>query len=125
MDRRIFVRLVASGTLALPLPVFAQPTTKVWRIGYLRRTSREPADIAALRLGLHELGYVEGQNLVIDERYANGDAAVNSLGAYDSGPLTKPIAESTGETNNGLTERRDVFRGRRLRPKFGDHPITG
>jgi len=49
--------------------------TDVARIGYLRRTSREPADIEALRLGLRELGYVEGQNLVIDERYANGDAA--------------------------------------------------
>jgi len=42
--------------------------TDVARIGYLRRTSREPADIEALRLGLRELGYVEGQNLVIDER---------------------------------------------------------
>ncbi len=42
---------------------------------YLRRTSREPADLEALRLGLRELGYVEGQNLIIDERYANGVAA--------------------------------------------------
>ena len=55
--------------------VRAQQTTKVARIGYVRRTSREPADIEALRLGLRELGYVKGQNLVVDERYANGDAA--------------------------------------------------
>ncbi|HEV2042341.1 MAG TPA: ABC transporter substrate-binding protein [Casimicrobiaceae bacterium] len=61
--------------MALPLAVLAQQTTNVSRIGYLRRTSREPADIEALRLGLRELGYVEGQNLVIDERYANGVAA--------------------------------------------------
>jgi putative ABC transport system substrate-binding protein len=66
---------VAGSLLIAPLAVLAQQTTKVWRIGYLRRTSREPADIAALRLGLRELGYVEGQNLVIDERYANGVAA--------------------------------------------------
>jgi putative ABC transport system substrate-binding protein len=75
MDRRTFVSRVASGALALPFAALAQQTTKIWRIGYLRRTSREPADIEALRQGLRELGYVEGQNLVIDERYANGDAA--------------------------------------------------
>ena len=75
MDRRSFVCRVASGVLALPFAVLAQQTTKVWRIGYLRRTSPQPADIAALRQGLQELGYVEGQNLNIDERYANGVAA--------------------------------------------------
>jgi putative tryptophan/tyrosine transport system substrate-binding protein len=85
MERRTFLcvagtflvtaRAVAAGVLALPLAVLAQQQTKVSRIGYLRRTSREPADIEALRLGLRELGYVEGQNLIIDERYANGVAA--------------------------------------------------
>jgi putative ABC transport system substrate-binding protein len=74
IDRRTFIG-AASGAMALPFAVLAQQTTKVWRIGYLRRTSRESADIEALRLGLHELGYVEGQNLIIDERYANGVAA--------------------------------------------------
>ena len=65
----------AAGSLLItPLAALTQQTAKVSRIGYLRRTSREPADIAAFRLGLRELGYVEGQNLVIDERYANGDA---------------------------------------------------
>jgi putative ABC transport system substrate-binding protein len=75
MNRRTFTRALAGSWLIAPLVVLAQQTAKIWRIGYLRRTSREPADIAALRLGLRELGYVEGQNLVIDERYANGDAA--------------------------------------------------
>ena len=75
MERRTFVRRVASGILALPFAVLAQQTTNVSRIGYLRRTSREPADIEALRQGLRELGYVEGQNLVIEERYANGVTA--------------------------------------------------
>ena len=73
-DRRAFVCTVAGSLLIAPLAVLAQQTAKVWRIGYLRRTSREPADIEALRLGLRELGYVEGQNLVIDERYADGVA---------------------------------------------------
>ena len=73
-DRRAFMRTVAGTLLVAPFAALAQQTPKIWRIGYLRRTSREPADLAALRLGLRELGYVEGQNLVIDERYANGDA---------------------------------------------------
>ena len=74
-DRRAFVCTVAGSLLIAPLAVLAQQTTNLSRIGYLRRTSREPADIEALRLGLRELGYVEGQNLLIDERYANGVAA--------------------------------------------------
>ena len=74
-DRRAFMCTVAGSLLIAPLAVLAQQATKVSRIGYLRRTSREAADIEALRLGLRELGYVEGQNLIIDERYANGVAA--------------------------------------------------
>ena len=74
MDRRTFACRVASGISILPLTVIAQQSTKVSRIGYLRRTSPEPADIAAFRLGMRELGFGEGQNLIIDERYANGDA---------------------------------------------------
>ena len=73
-DRRAFVCTVAGSLLIAPLAILAQQTAKVWRIGYLRRTSREPADIEALRLGLRELGYVEGLNMVIDERYADGVA---------------------------------------------------
>ena len=73
-DRRAFMGMVAGGLLIAPLAAQAQTTPKVWRIGYLRRTAREAADIAAFRLGMRELGYVEGQNLVIEERYANGDA---------------------------------------------------
>jgi len=74
MDRRAFMGTAAGSLLITPLAALTQQTAKVSRIGYLRRTSREPADIAAFRLGLRELGYVEGQNLVIDERYADGDA---------------------------------------------------
>ena len=76
MDRRVFMCTAAGSLLIVPLQAFAQQTTKVSRIGYLRRTSRESFGIEALRQGLRELGYVEPQNLVIYERYANGDAAL-------------------------------------------------
>jgi putative ABC transport system substrate-binding protein len=71
VDRRAFV----SGTLGLlaaPLAADTQTVGKVYRIGFLRRTSPEPAAIEAFRQGLRELGYVEGQNIVIEQRYARG-----------------------------------------------------
>ncbi len=45
---------------------------KVHRIGFLRCTSPEPAEVEAFRQGLRELGYLEGQNVVIEQRYAHG-----------------------------------------------------
>jgi putative ABC transport system substrate-binding protein len=52
----------------------AQQPKKVPRIGYLTATSPavSPARIEVFRQGLHELGYVEGKNIVIEYRYAEG-----------------------------------------------------
>lgn len=66
---------LALGILAAPLAGEAQPLKKVPRIGWLSAGSPLP-DLAplldAFRQGLHDLGYVEGQNLVIEYRYAEG-----------------------------------------------------
>ena len=72
MDRRAF--LGALGLLAAPVTAQAQPAGKVYRLGYLAIT-RPPArssasGFVALVAGLRELGFIEGKNLVIDERYA-------------------------------------------------------
>ena len=72
MDRRTFVGAAACAILAAPLAAEAQKAGKVWRIGYLRRPSPIPADLEAFRQGLRELGYVEGQNIAIEQRYADG-----------------------------------------------------
>ncbi len=65
----------ALGLLAGPLPTEAQQTGKVYRIGFLdyrlRSTTTDPR-LIALRQGLRELGYVEGQNLVLEYRSAKG-----------------------------------------------------
>ena len=67
-------------TLALSLLVMAplaaaQPAGKVHRIGLLRAGPAGPDPMSeAFRQGLHDLGYVEGQNLVIEARYAEGRA---------------------------------------------------
>jgi putative tryptophan/tyrosine transport system substrate-binding protein len=63
------------GLLTGPLPSEAEQAGKVYRIGFLdfrfRSVSTDPR-LAALREGLRELGYVEGQNLVIEYRSAEG-----------------------------------------------------
>ncbi len=69
MDRRKFIHVVASGFLATAVEVKAQQTRPV-RIGWLS-TAPHPF-IAAFRAGLRDLGYLEGQNVVIEERYAEG-----------------------------------------------------
>jgi putative ABC transport system substrate-binding protein len=61
----IIVTLLGLGTVAQ-----AQQTKKVPRIGFLS-ASRQPWD-EAFRQSLHELGYVEGQNITIEYRYAEG-----------------------------------------------------
>ena len=66
--------------LTLALTIFAAPltnaqqVTKVCRIGFLHPGSAlpEPASLETLRQGMRELGYVEGQNLVMEYRYAEG-----------------------------------------------------
>src|SRR3989454_4089755 len=52
----------------------AQQAKKVWRIGFLAATSPsvEAARIEAFRQGMRELGYVEGKNIVIEWRWAEG-----------------------------------------------------
>jgi putative tryptophan/tyrosine transport system substrate-binding protein len=74
MDRRAFLTTLAGGLLAAPLAAEAQQTGKVPSIGYLSgpSLSANAARIEALRQGLRELGYVEGKNLVIEWRSADG-----------------------------------------------------
>jgi len=61
------------GLLAGPLPTEAQQPAKVPRIGFLSYNSRssELARVEAFRRGVHEHGYVEGKNILIEYRYAN------------------------------------------------------
>ena len=71
-----FIFTLAFGLLAGPLPADAQPLKNIPRIGVLELNSRErptPA-VPSFRKGLRDLGYVEGQNILIDYRYADGHA---------------------------------------------------
>src|SRR6266487_153921 len=61
--------LCALGMLAAPLAAPAQKAGKVYRVGYL---AIRPSIDEAFREALHQLGYVEGQNLVLEGRFAQG-----------------------------------------------------
>jgi putative tryptophan/tyrosine transport system substrate-binding protein len=79
MRRREFITLVcgaAAGAAAVwPLAARAQQPSRVPRIGYLSPGSASSGLVAldeAFRQGLRELGYVEGKNIVIEYRFAEG-----------------------------------------------------
>ena len=73
MDRRAFIGRLAGGVLAAPLATRAQPT-KMPVIGFLNGFSlAEWAHaVAAFHKGLNETGYVEGRNVAIEYRWAEG-----------------------------------------------------
>jgi len=76
IDRRAFISAIALSVLVAPLAAEAQTARKVYRIGALEvvPVGQNTANLAAFRQGLRELGYVEGQNLVIEYRSADGRA---------------------------------------------------
>jgi putative ABC transport system substrate-binding protein len=75
MDRRTFLCGLTLGALAAPLAAEAQQAGKVYRIGYLTVPSRETAQGVAnsFQLGLRDLGWIEGQNVVVDYRFADSN----------------------------------------------------
>ena len=75
MDRRVFFTMVAVGILASPLAVSGQQAEKVYRVGYLTVPSRETAQGVAnsFQLALRDLGWIQGQNVVVDYRFAESN----------------------------------------------------
>src|SRR5829696_3943890 len=76
MRRRTFLALLGYAIGARPLALHAQHGAKVYRIGILEviPAARNSANLDALREGLRNLGYLEGRNLVIEYRSADGRA---------------------------------------------------
>ena len=77
-NRRKLIIALGATALASPLSPFAQPATKVWRVGFLSLRTRPvslDADIFSAFLGgMRELGYVEGKNLAMEWRFGDNKA---------------------------------------------------
>jgi putative tryptophan/tyrosine transport system substrate-binding protein len=73
VDRRAFLGALAGGLLAAPLAAEAQQPSALTRVGFFYFGSRQSsvARYAAFLQGMHELGYVEGHNLVVEARFGD------------------------------------------------------
>jgi ABC-type uncharacterized transport system substrate-binding protein len=68
-----FSVILALSLILAPLAVGAQQAAKVFRLGVLLLSAADP-NFPAFRQGLRDLGYIEGQNLLIEHRDAEGNA---------------------------------------------------
>ena len=73
MDRRTFVGTLAGGLFVASSMIEAQ-STRVYRVGFLLGATRESVALLfnGLRDGMRELGYIEGRNVVFEQRYGEG-----------------------------------------------------
>jgi len=76
MDRRTFLAGTGAVLLAAPLAAEGQQARKVHRIGFLVYGPGASAEVDAFRQGLRELGYIEGQNVTIEYRFASGQVGL-------------------------------------------------
>ena len=75
MDRRRFLLMSLAGALVAPPAAEAQQAGRVYKVGYLSTGSGTSSDLRPLdgfRQKLRELGWIEGQNIVIEYRFAEG-----------------------------------------------------
>ena len=73
-NRRRLLIALGAGALAAPLAAFAQQKGKIRRIGFLGAISASgyASQMEGFRSGLRDFGYVEGKNLVVEYRWAEG-----------------------------------------------------
>jgi putative ABC transport system substrate-binding protein len=103
MRRRQFIALLGGVAADWPFTVRAQQTIPV--IGFLRSASLADATnlIAAFRQGLGEIGYVEGQNVVIEYRSAENDP--DRLAALATDFVRRPVALIVGNVASAIAAK--------------------
>src|SRR5712692_6136331 len=96
MRRRDIIASLAAMAVAFPFALRAQQKAMPV-IGYLSGVAPGPSSLAALRQGLSEIGYVDGQNLAIEYRFAENHAdRLPSLAADLVGRKVNLIVASGG-----------------------------
>ena len=96
--RRVFCLTLCALLFAVCPSAEAQQQDSIPRIGYLSATSPQPRD-EAFRQGLHDLGYIEGKNIVIDWRFAEGKLDQVPRNAAELVRLKCDIIVTTGPTD--------------------------
>ena len=105
MRRREFVAMLGSAAAALPIAVRAQQSVKQRRIGVLMNraadSSEGQARIAAIQQRLQQLGWSDGQNLLMDVRWGAEDPDLERKGAAELAALAPDVVLAGGTL--GLT----------------------
>src|SRR5262245_54578906 len=104
MGRREFVALLGGGAAAWPLMARAQQAA-IPVVGFLRSTPQAPFQnlVTAFRQGLKETGFVEGQNVAVDYRYA--DNQIDRLPALVADLIHRPVAVIASDNISAIVAR--------------------
>src|SRR5262247_2147751 len=97
VNKRLLVSFVAILLLAVVQSVGAQQPKKIPRIGLLRPGSPPDPYVDAFRQGLRDLGYVEGQTIALEFRWAEGKSAILSRLAAELVQVKVDVIVTQGE----------------------------
>ena len=96
MDRRTFIEVLTGSLLVAPVIVSAQPTSKVRRVGIVSAGTITRSNWAPFLETLHELGWIEGENLALEPRSAGGKAELVPVLAAELVQLKVDVIVATG-----------------------------
>jgi len=104
MNRREFIALVGGSAATWPLTAHAQQST-IPVIGFLRSTSLADAThlVIGFRQGLNEAGYIEGQNVVVEYRSAEGSS--DRLRSFVGDMISRPVSVIVGNSPAALAAK--------------------
>jgi putative tryptophan/tyrosine transport system substrate-binding protein len=101
IDRRTFLAGTSAVLLAAPLAAEGQSASKVYRVGILGEKASDASEARlwqTFRLGLRELGWIEGKNILIEDRWVEGDYARVPELAVDLVRLRPDLIVTRGST---------------------------
>ena len=111
-------KIIAVFALALAVLVSAPPAEaqkgKVWRIGYLYPGTFRKGRVLPFRQELQKLGYVEGKNIVIEERYGEGRLEKIAAFAAEFVRLKFDVIVTHGSSVPGIADRAAKSAGRTI-----------
>src|SRR3989338_10185725 len=102
MNKKIIVCLLTIALTSIAPSIQAQQSGKVPRIGFLRIGSPPDPYVEAFRQGLRDLGYVEGQTITIEYRWAEGRPARLPLLAAELVQLKVDVIVTQGEDRKSV-----------------------